>query len=42
MTTHTHPSRQRPLQTLPVLLGLMLQAATATATLAKPTLALQT
>ena len=37
MTTHTHPSWQRPLQTLPVLLGLMLQAATATATLAKPT-----
>ena len=41
MTTHTHPSWQRPLQTLPVLLGLMLQAATATATLAKPTQAPQ-
>jgi ribose transport system substrate-binding protein len=37
VTTHTPPSWQRPLQTLPVLLGLMLQAATATATLAKPT-----
>jgi ABC-type sugar transport system substrate-binding protein len=41
VTTHTHPSWQRPLQTLPVLLGLMLQAATATATLAKPTQAPQ-
>ena len=41
MTTHTHPSRQRPLQTLPVLLGLLVQAAIASPALAKPTLAPQ-